>query len=178
MSTEEDHELADRWISPIMQLGNKIVSEVIDELLEDDNKSAAVISALQKTLNDEERVIFYCETLSTQCNMSGLNNFFNDSIALFYYEVINALETLGSKKMIQALGRCKELIFDGQDVPVGDEEQLEEFLDSDRRDWEIIEEQLEQIAEDSREEKEHFESLLCQYAIDCGESGKIPKRTG
>lgn len=176
MSTDEKHQEAYRWIRPIMLLGNKVAGEALEDLADDDDKSVAAISAIRSAMNDEEQVIYFCESFSGQCNMSGMNNFFSDSIALYYYEVIGALEALGSEKMIQTLKRCKELIFGDQDVPVGDEESLDGFTDPDRPGWDEIEEQLEQIEEDSEDGKERFEDQLLQYAITCGKSGKLSKR--
>lgn len=179
MSTDEKHDEAYRWIKPIMLLGEKIVGETIEDLADDDDKSAAAISAIRRAMSDEEQVIYFCESFSGQCNMSGMNNFFTDSIALFYYEVIAALETLGAPKASEALKRSKGAIFGDQDVPVNDEERLEEFTDPDRPDWDEVEEQLEQIEEEFEdEEKEIFESRLIDYAIACGADGKLLKSKG
>ena len=178
MSTDEDHQKGYRWISPIMQFGNKVEVEALAQRGENADKSAVAISALRGALNEDERVIYFCETFSAQCNMSGLNNFFKDSIGLFYYEVVWALERLGSVEMAQTLKRCKELIFGDQDVPVGDESRFYEFISPDRPDWDEIEGELDQIDEDSGEERELFEDRLLQFAIASGESGKLTKLGG
>ena len=111
--------------------------------------------------------------------MSGMNNFFDCSIGLFYYEVIAALETLGVPKTSEALKSSKEAIFGDQDVPVNDEDRLDEFTDLDRPDWDEVEEQLEQIEEEFEDEqKAIFESRLIDYTIACGADGKLSKSKG
>ena len=178
MSEDETYQRSAILISQIMHRGEEVVSEAVEKLAYDGDMSEAVISAIQKEMNEEERVIYFCESFSAQCNMSGLNNFFSDSISLVYYEVVSALETLGSEKMVDALKGCKEVIFGNQDVPVADEERLEEFLDPGRPNWDTIEERLEKIEDDSLEDRERFEHSLSQYTVTCGEAGKIPKANG
>lgn len=174
MSTDQDK--AYQWISPIMHLGDKLFVETVESLPADAEKSAPILKALEQALNDEEKTIYFCETFSAQCNMSGLSNFFNDSIALFYYEVVAALDTIGASKMSHHLQRCKDLIFGEDDVPIDDEEELESYLDSERSDWEDIEEQLDEIEEECDEIKDAFEQLLTDYTLKCAEEGLLVKR--
>jgi hypothetical protein len=175
MNTEDDlSEEAHKWIRPIMARGTKAVCEAVADRIEGGNKSAAVITALRDEFTNEEQVIFYCEEFDVQCNMSGLCNFFTDSISLSYYEVIASLGVIGAEDMIDDLKRCKHVIFGDQQVPVHDETLIDGFaIPDDPVHEEEISSQLEEIDNDSFKRLEGFEKRLYLYVLSCASRGLL-----
>jgi hypothetical protein len=180
MNTED--ELSDealKWITPIMMRGIRAVCEAVAGLIDGGNKSAVVIAALGAEFTNEEQVIYYCTEFDNQCNMSGLCNFFTDSISLSYYEVIAALGVIGAEDMIDDLKRCKHVIFGDQEVPVHDEDLLDDFTHPDDPDREVvISSQLDAIDKDSFKRLEGFEKRLYHYVLSCASKGLLKNQTG
>jgi hypothetical protein len=179
MNTEEDlSEEAYKWITPIMVRGNKAVGEAAAAVVEGCNKSAAIITALRAELTNEEQVIYHCEDFDVQCNMSGLRNFFSDSISLTYYEVLAALGVIGAEDMIEDLRRCKHVIFGDQEVPVHDEALLDDLAipeDPDRE--QEIDSQIDEINH-TYERREGFKKHLYQYVLSCADKGLLKNPIG
>ncbi len=180
MNTEDEHsDEARKWITPIMVRGIRAVCEAVAGLIDGGNKSAMVIAALGAELTNEERVIYYCTEFDNQCNMSGLCNFFTDSISLSYYEVIASLGVIGAEDMIDDLKRSKHIIFGDQEVPIHDETLIDEFTipDDPVREAEISG-QLEEIDKDSFRRLGGFEERLYQYVLSCASMGLLKNQTG
>jgi len=169
-------EEAYKWISPIMHFGNKIEQEIIDNSGEM-NSVESLRTALHNALTKEERAIYFSESLSSQCNLSGLNLFFNYSIGVDYYDVVEALREIGCEDMIQALEACKNIVFGDDDVPINDFEKMDKIVYADGAEERA--ESLEKIAKGTEGRggiQELFEKRQLEYVMECVERGALTKK--
>jgi hypothetical protein len=177
MKTEDDiYYEAYKWITPIMIRGGKAEVEAFASVGHACDKSAPAIAALRAELTDVEQVIYYCEYFSSLCNMTGLIHFFSCGISFFYYEVIAALGVIGAEEMIEDLTRCKQAIFDDEEVPVHDVMLMEDFTYSVDPAREKEMKSIDDIS--SCERLGAFHKQLEHYVLTCAEKGLLKKPIG
>jgi hypothetical protein len=164
-----------KWISPIRHYGSKLE----DEARPADEEITSVEpfrSALHQGLTKEERAIYYSEGLSSQIGLHGLNLFFQYSVGIHYYEILEALYEIKSNDMAEALKSCKEVVFGDVDVPVDDLEKLDEMINYN---WEENDKRLEEIAdkiEKSGGVYDLFDKRIKEYAMECVARGVLTRK--
>jgi hypothetical protein len=132
-----------------------------------------------KRLPPIERNVYILERFSAHCNMSGLANFFDSGIAVHYYQILEALGTVGADDMGAVLDRCKTEVLGDRPVPVDDIDTLDEMIhpewaDDSNDDAEPLwMDALETIDKESRDIRHAFERRHCLYALNCQSEGKL-----
>ena len=103
-------------------------------------------------LEEYERTLYCLERLSQQCNMSGLQSFFDYHVAHLYAEILEALGVIKATQMADQLRELKKLLVDDPNKPLDMIGNIP---------W-SFEEDL-----DSREAEDDFHKKLQAYALDC-----------
>ena len=113
-------------------------------------------------------------TTSSQIALQGLELFFEYSVGVYYYQIMDALAEIGATDMADVLESCKQVVFGDDDVPVNDFEQLEDFVYAEG--FEEKREKLEAIEEDSRSIVDAFDARQTAYVLECVEEGLLTRK--
>ena len=130
-----------------------------------------------KCFNEYERTICLLEKLSSQCNINGLQNFFEYSIAIHYYDILDALRIVGAFDMAEVLELCKYEVFGDIRVPIDDIDLLEKIINPEVNGEAIYpqpwKERLNKIDDESNIIRYAFEARQMLYALQCEDAGLL-----